>query len=485
MNWTIYSAHQALKERKITSEELTRFYLKRIEKIDSKINAFITVCSEKALEQAKEADRRWAKGKPRSLLDGIPCAIKDNISTKDIRTTAASQMLDDYVPPFNATVVEGLRSAGAVILGKTNLDEFAMGSSTENSAYGPTRNPWDLERVPGGSSGGSAAAVAANLCVFALGSDTGGSIRQPASFCGVYGLKPTYGRVSRYGLLAMASSLDQIGPITKTVADAQAVMAVIEGNDPLDATSQQVPADSSLTTRIENLRIGVPKEFFEKGLEGEVRQVIQKMINRLKKRVKSIEEVSLPQFKYALAAYYVIMPVEVASDLARYDGIKYGFSVLKEKGKNWSSLLEVYRKSRAGFGPEARRRIMLGTYVSSAGYYEAYYKQAQKVRDLVKEDFARVFEKVDLLVGPVSPTVAFKIGEKTAEPLQMYLADIYTVPVNPAGLPAASVPAGFAHGLPVGLQIIGPRWSEKTIYLLSQIAEETAEIKGRFPQLEK
>jgi len=468
---TLKETAEKLAEDEITSTELTRAYLTRIKKLDSKIRAYLTVTEDLALKQAHQSDQRRQSKKILSKIDGIPIAVKDLFCTRGVRTTAASKILNDFIPPFESTPTAKLWQAGAVLLGKTNLDEFAMGSSTENSAYQTTHNPWDLTRVPGGSSGGSAAAVAADLAVAALGTDTGGSIRQPASLCGIVGLKPTYGRISRYGVIAMASSLDQVGPMTKTVEDNAILLEILAGKDRLDSTSTDLPVpqySKKLTGNLKNLKIGVPEEFFGQGLEAGVKKQIDLAIEKLADLGAKIIKINLPKIKYALAIYYIIMPAEVSSNLARYDGVRYGYSKLKSQITNHKSqeisLEELYSQSRAeGFGAEAKRRIMLGSYVLSSGYYDAYYKKAQQARFLVKKDFDQAFEKVDLIVGPVSPTAAFKIGEKIADPLQMYLSDIYTVPVNPAGLPAASVPAGFSDGLPVGLQIIGPTWSEEKI----------------------
>lgn len=461
MKMTIALAAKKLHQRKLSSVELTRECLKKIEK--SLLNAFITVDSEGALEAAKEADKVLGTGQNVQLLTGIPLSIKDVISTAGLRTTAASKILDNYIPPFNATVIKKLKAQKAVILGKTNCDEFAMGSSTENSAFGPTLNPIDKTRVPGGSSGGSAVAVAGDLCLGSLGSDTGGSIRQPASFCGIVGFKPTYGRVSRFGLLAMASSLDQIGPLTKTAADAKTLFEAIAGYDKLDATS--IKTELPHTKKVSELTIGLPKEYFESdGLDKGVRESVEEGIETLKKLGCKVKNVSLSTSPYALAIYYIIMPVEVSSNLARYDGIKYGMSTIN-KAKD---LLEVYIQTRSSyFEAEAKRRIILGTYASSAGYYEAYYGQAEGARALLAQDFNRVFKEVDVIVGPTSPTVAFKLGEKTEDPLSMYLSDIYTVPVNLAGLPSISIPIEPARGLPVGMQLTGPRNSDLTILELA------------------
>jgi len=398
-------------------------------------------------------------------------AVKDNILVENVRCTAGSKILENYIAPYDATVIKKLKSQGAVILGKTNLDEFAMGSSTENSGFFPTKNPHDLTRVPGGSSGGSAATIAANLSVFALGSDTGGSIRQPASFCGVAGLKPTYGAISRYGLIAFASSLDQIGPLTKTVEDCRIVFEAISGKDEMDSTSLNLKfknQNSKPQFKIQNIKIGVPKEYFIKGMNVEVEKIIKKAVKKIENLGAKIEEISLPHAEYALPCYYIIAPSEASANLARFDGIKYGYSQKAAK-----DLMEVYLQSREkGFGAEVRRRIMLGTYALSAGYYEAYYKRAQKVRTLIKEDFQEAFEKVDLILTPVSPSVAFKLGEKISDPLTMYLSDIFTIAVNLAGLPALSLPCGKVNNLPVGLQIIGNKFQEHEILKVGEIFEK-------------
>lgn len=459
---TIKFIKKGLEKKEFSADELFNDYINKIKKENSKLNAYLSVFEKKNNE--KESD---------GLLAGIPCAVKDNILIEDTICTAASKILKNYVSAYDATVIKKLKQAGAVFLGKTNLDEFAMGSSTENSAFGPTKNPYDLNRVPGGSSGGSAAAVAADLAVFALGSDTGGSIRQPASFCGVVGLKPTYGRVSRYGLIAMASSLDQIGPITKSVYDSALILNIIAGKDEKDSTSisKNIPDyTKKIMDPIKNLKIGIPKEYFSQGLDSKIKNIITKTIEKLEKLGAKIIEISLPHTEYALAVYYIIMPSEVSSNLARFDGIKYGYSMAKRK--DIKNLMEVYLKSRGeGFGEETRRRIMLGTYSLSAGYYDAYYKKAQQVRTLIKNDFAAAFKKVDVIAGPTTPTAAFKLGEKTKDPLTMYMSDIYTVPVNLSGNPAISVPCGWVNQakdekqtkLPVGIQLIGNHFDEETI----------------------
>lgn len=482
---TIKETINSFKKKEFSSEELRLEFLKLIKKENLKLNVYLEVFKEGVTRlgvphSAQMTIEHYGGKEGQDPLRGVPCAIKDNILIENTRCTAGSKILENYISAYDATVIKKLREAGAVFLGKTNLDEFAMGSSTENSAFGPTKNPNDLTRVPGGSSGGSAAAVAAGLTVFALGSDTGGSIRLPASFCGVVGLKPTYGLVSRYGLMAMASSLDQIGPITKNVYDAASVLNIIAGQDKLDSTtvptaipqprrtsgaepstSKEVPDYTyGIDGSIKNLKIGVPKEYFGEGLDDEVESVTRKAISKLQNLGAEIIDISLPHSEYALAAYYIIMPCEVSANLARYDGIKYGFS----KTNKVKNLLDVYLESRGeGFGEEARRRIMLGTYALSTGYYEAYYLKAQKVRTLVKKDFDEAFKKVDVIVGPTSPTVAFKLGEKTDNPLAMYLGDVYTVAINLAGVPAMSIPCGMAEDLPVGLQLIGKHFDEAAI----------------------
>jgi len=460
---TITKAHQGLKKKQFSALELCKAYLDKIEE-GKEVHAFLTVNESLALSQAKKIDDLIAVGSEMPVLAGLPCAVKDNILVENVRCTAGSKILGNYIAPYSATVVEKLKSQGAVILGKTNMDEFAMGSSTENSGFGATRNPHDLTRVPGGSSGGSAAAVATDECLYALGSDTGGSVRQPASFCGVVGLKPTYGAVSRYGLIAFASSLDQIGPITKTVEDAKIVFEAISGKDELDSTSVSPKIGIQ---KLKNVRIGVPKEYFVKGMDKEIEKMIRAAIKKYTDKGAKVIEVSLPHTEYALPAYYIINPSEASANLARYDGIKYGFSK-KEK-----SLIDVYLQSRGqGFGAEVRRRIMLGTYALSSGYYEAYYLRAQKVRTKIKEDFDKAFSKVDVIVTPTSPTTAFKIGEKTSDPLTMYLSDIYTVSINLAGLPAISLPCGRIGKLPVGMQIIGKAFQENIIFKVAQLYED-------------
>ncbi len=441
----------------------------------------MTVTREQALEQARKADKSISEGKV-GPLTGIPVLFKDNMCTNGILTTCSSKMLHNFVPPYNATVVDKLSGAGTVMIGKANMDEFAMGSSTENSALFVTHNPWDLERVPGGSSGGSASAVAADETLFALGSDTGGSIRQPAALCGVTGLKPTYGRVSRYGLVAFASSLDQIGPLTKDARDCALVMNAISGHDRRDSTSvlEDVPDFTAcLTGDVKGLRLGVPKEYFVEGMESGVETAVRAAVRELENMGAVIEEVSLPHTGYSLAVYYIIAPSEASANLARYDGVKYGYS-----HRDSESMWDQMQKTRQyGFGPEVKRRIMLGTYALSSGYYDAYYLKAQKVRTIIRHEFDEVFKKVDALVTPTSPTVSFKIGEKTDNPLQMYLSDVCTLPINIAGVPAISIPAGFSRGLPVGMQLIGKPFAEETLLNISHAYQQVTDWHRQKPSL--
>jgi aspartyl-tRNA(Asn)/glutamyl-tRNA(Gln) amidotransferase subunit A len=467
----IKELHEKLIKREITSVELAEQYFNIIEKKDSEIGAYLTLTKELAIEQAKMVDEKISKGEKIELLEGIPCAIKDNICVDGVRLTAGSKILDNYIAPYDATVIAKLKERGVVILGKTNMDEFAMGSSTETSAYQKTKNPIDLERVPGGSSGGSVAAVAAGEAVWSLGTDTGGSIRQPASFCGVVGLKPTYGRVSRYGAIAMASSLDQIGPIATTTEDVAIILSAISGEDPKDATSAQ-SADKKyedyLTGDIKGKTIGIPKEYVE-SLSGEIKEIFEKSLEKFKKLGAKIETINLPHSQYALPTYYIIMTSEVSSNLAKFDGIKYGLRADDGKDdKNTQAveisknLLETYLDTRKiGFGDEVKRRIMLGTYALSAGYYDAYYLKAQKVRALIKKDFQEAFSKVDFIYSPTTPEIAFKFGEKSEDPLKMYLSDIYTVTANLAGVPAISFPIGFSKKMPVGGQLMGKWFDEE------------------------
>jgi aspartyl-tRNA(Asn)/glutamyl-tRNA(Gln) amidotransferase subunit A len=466
---TIKQAHEGLKNGDFTSVDLTKAYLKNIKEKDKEINAFLHVDENFALAQAEEADKKIATGNF-GLLCGIPCAIKDAIMVEGQKCTAGSKMLENYVAPYNATAVKKLFDVGAVILGKTNTDEFTMGSSTENSAFGVTKNPHDITRVAGGSSGGSAAAVAANMACYTLGTDTGGSIRQPASFCGVAGLCPTYGAVSRYGLIAHASSLDQIGPFAKNAEDTRIIFEAIAGKDTMDATSVEYNIQENLES-LKGLKIGVPKEYFSKGIDPEVEKIIRNVIKKAEDAGAEIIDISLPSSEFALACYYVIDPSEISANLARFDGIRYGLS---EPAEN---LLDVYLKSRGkGLGAEVKRRIMLGTYCLSSGYYDAYYKKAQEVRELIRQDFAKAFEKVDLLFCPVSPFPAFKIGEKADDPMSMYLADIYTIPMKLAGLPGISVPVACLpvgrEKLPVGLQIIGNHFQENKILSIATEIEK-------------
>src|SRR3989344_2513069 len=455
---TITQAHEGLKNKKFSSRELTQAFLDKIKKTDGELGAFLTVTENLAIRQADEADKKIAKGGDFPILAGIPSSIKDSIMVKGEIATSASKILENYVAPYDATVIEKLKENGAVIVGKNNTDEFTMGVSTENSAFKVTKNPHDLTRVAGGSSGGPAAAVAASESCYALGSDTGGSIRLPASFCGVVGLNPTYGSVSRYGAIAMASSLDQIGPIAKNVEDAKTIFEAISGKDSLDATSVDYHFTES-KVGLRGLRIGVPKEYFGGGIDPEVEKIIKNAIEKAKSQGAQIFDISLPTTEYAVACYYIIVPSEVSSNLARYDGIRYGLS--KQDAQD---LLDVYLKSRGeGFGAEPKRRILIGTYSLSSGYYDAYYKKAQAVRDLIRQDFNDAFKKVDVIFSPVSPIPAFKIGEKVNDPLSMYLMDIYTCPVKLAGVPALSLPAGRIGNLPVGLQIIGNHFEEGKI----------------------
>lgn len=471
---TIKQAHQGLVKKEFSATELCQAAFKKIKEEDQEISAFLTLSKNQALEQAQQVDDWIGAGRDIPLLAGIPIAVKDNILVKDIKCTAGSKILEDYIAPYDATVIRKLKKEQAIILGKTNLDEFAMGGSTENSAFGLTKNPHDLERVPGGSSGGSAAATASNMGLASLGSDTGGSVRQPASFCGVVGLKPTYGAVSRYGLIAMASSLDQIGPITKTVEDARILFDVISGKDQLDSTSlDRNRLKKTAFDSLSDLVIGIPKEYFGEGLDKEVEQVIKNAIKKIEDRGAAIKEISLPHSEYALSTYYIIVPSEVSANLARYDGIKYGEV---EPAEN---LKELYLKTRGKkLGEEVRRRIMLGTYALSSGYYQAYYKRAQKVRTLIKDDFEQAFEEVDLILSPTTPTPAFKIGEKIEDPLAIYLFDVYTVSVNLAALPAISIPiekipaeSKAIDGLPVGLQLIGNSLADYEVLESAQLIE--------------
>ncbi len=481
-NKTAHELHRLLTNRKISSVELTEAVLARVDKVENQVQAYVTVTKEEALKQARSADERIKKNEKTTPLTGIPIAVKDNMCTRGILTTCSSKILANYIPPYDATVVSKIKDAGAVILGKTNMDEFAMGSSTENSGMHPTHNPWDIGTVPGGSSGGSAAAVSAGEAVLATGSDTGGSIRQPAAFCGVVGLKPTYGRVSRYGLVAFASSLDQIGPLTKDVTDAAILMNVIAGHDSKDSTSVDLPAPDfrkSLVDDVKKLRIGWIKELLGKGTEKEIKQSVQNAMKKFEELGAELIEVSLPTFEYAVATYYLIAPAEASSNLARYDAVKYG-----HRSRESKDLLSMYYNTRReGFGSEVKRRIMLGTYALSAGYYDAYYLKALKVRTLIKKDFDKAFGKCDVLISPTSPTAAFKIGEKAADPLSMYLSDIATIPVNLAGLPAISIPCGMSRGLPIGLQIIGKAFAEEIVLRAAFTYEQNTDWHKQKPPL--
>ena len=482
-NRTIHELHDMLKKGETTATAVTESVMGRINAVDGKVKAYITVTEDVARMQAQEADRRIKAGDISSPLLGIPIAVKDNMCTDGIRTTCASKILGNFVPPYDATVVGKLKQAGAVLCGKPNMDEFAMGSSTENSGFFITKNPWDLERIPGGSSGGSAAATAADECIGSLGSDTGGSIRQPAACCGVVGLKPTYGRVSRYGLVAFASSLDQIGPITKDVTDTALLMNVISGHDPKDSTSADIPVPDFtrvLVKDVKGMKIGIPKEYFIEGMDPEVDKAVRDAVKTLEGLGATIREVTLPHTGYAIATYYILATSEASSNLARYDGVKYGF-----RAQGAKDLLDMYMKSRSqGFGPEVKRRIMLGTYALSAGYYDAYYKKGQQARTLIKRDFDEAFKQVDVIATPTAPTAAFKIGEKSADPLQMYLSDIFTISVNLAGIPGISIPCGFTrNNLPIGLQLLGRHFDEESVLHAAFAYEQATEWHKKRPKL--
>ncbi len=481
---SIRELHHQLISKERSAQEIAQAALNRIAALEPKLHSFLCVTAEHALAQAKTVDAQIAAGEEIGLLAGIPIGIKDNMCTKGIPTTCASKMLADFVPPYESTVTQKLAQAGAITVGKTNLDEFAMGSSTENSAYQVTANPWDITRVPGGSSGGSAAAVAADECTVALGSDTGGSIRLPASFCGVVGMKPTYGLVSRFGLVAFGSSLDQIGPFGRSVEDTAILLNAIAGYDPKDSTSLKVDIPDytqSLKPDLKNLKIGIIKETFGDGLDPIIAETVNRAIEQLKQLGAEVQEISCPRFRYGLPSYYIIAPSEVSANLARYDGVKYGF-----RTPDPENLLSMYKETRAeGFGAEVKRRIMVGTYTLSAGYYDAYYLKAQKVRTLIKQDFEKAFEQVDVLVSPTAPTTAFKAGEKNADPLSMYLTDLMTIPVNLAGLPGISVPCGFDEGgLPIGLQLISNVLREDLLFQVAYAYEQATEWKTKLPQLD-
>jgi len=473
---------ERFRRREVTPTEAALAYLDRIDAVDGEVRAFLMVTREQALAQAAASDARFHAGQPRGPLDGVPIALKDLFCTRGIRTTSGSKILERFIPPYDATVVARLGEAGAVVLGKLNMDEFAMGSSTEHSGFFTTRNPWDVDRVPGGSSGGASAAVAAGMAAASLGTDTGGSIRQPAAFCGTVGFKPTYGRVSRYGVIAFASSLDQVGPFGRTVEDVALMLQVIAGADPMDSTAVATPVPdyrAELGRGVEGLRIGIPSEYFIDGMSPEVESAVRAAIATLERLGARTEPVSLPHTEYGLAAYYVIAPAEASSNLARYDGVKYGL-----RAPGGKDLIEMYAKTRAaGFGDEVKRRIMLGTYALSAGYYDAYYGRALKVRTLVRRDFQEAFERVNLIAAPTTPGVAFKLGEK-ADPLSMYLNDVLTIPVNLAGLPGISVPAGFTGGgLPIGLQLIGRAFDEATVLRAAHAYERATDWHTRRPKL--
>jgi len=478
---TIHELHDLLVKKEVTSREATESHYRRIRELDGKIGAYLLLTEEEAYRQADQVDHKIARGKEIDDLAGIPLGLKDILCTKGVRTTCGSKILGNYVPFYDGTVVRKLKEREAIFLGKLNMDEFAMGSSTENSGFQVTHNPWSLDRVPGGSSGGSAAAVAADLCIAALGTDTGGSIRQPVACCGVVGLKPTYGRVSRYGLVAFASSLDQIGPITKDVEDCAILMNGISGYDPFDSTSVNVEVPDYkrfLVKDVKGIRIGVPNEYFIEGIDPDVERAVTQGIDHFKKWGAEVKKVSLPYTEYAVAVYYIIATAEASSNLARYDGVKYGF-----RSKGYRDLMEMYSQTRAeGFGQEVKRRIILGTYVLSAGYYEAYYRKASQVRTLMRKDFEDAFRQVDVIMAPTAPTPAFRIGEKTEDPLQMYLSDIFTIPVNLAGIPAISIPCGSSReNLPIGLQIMGKHFDEGTLLRVAYAFEQSTDFHLKKP----
>lgn len=480
---TILQAKEDLRQKKYSAVELTEAVYQRIDKVEHKVQAYVHLTRNMAIEQAQEADQKIAAGEDAHLL-GIPIALKDLICIQNTRTTCSSKILDQFVAPYDATVVSQIKKAGAVILGKTNMDEFAMGSSTENAWRHPTMNPWDLERVPGGSSGGSAAAVAAHECLAALGSDTGGSIRQPANFCGVTGLKPTYGRVSRFGLVAFASSLDQIGPITKTVADSALLMNVISGKDPRDSTSADIKRPDFMKVLgrdVSGLKMGIPKEYFTSGIDSEVEESLEEAINTFKSLGIKKVEISLPHLQYAVATYYIIACAEASTNLSRYDGVKYGY-----RSKKTDNLLEMYTNTREeGFGEEVKRRIMLGTFVLSSGYYDAYYLKGQKVRTLIKQDFENAFSQCDVIIAPNAPMTAFKLKERISDPLKMYLSDIYTISANLAGIPGISIPCGMSKtsGMPIGLQLMGKHFDEENIIVAGHRFQQNTDHHLQQPSL--
>jgi aspartyl-tRNA(Asn)/glutamyl-tRNA(Gln) amidotransferase subunit A len=471
-----WELRELILNREISVTELLASVLDRVDRVEERVNSYLTLTGDEAEAASERVNLALEKGEDPGKTAGVPMAVKDVFCTRGVRTTCASRILENYVPVYDATVVAALRREGLVMIGKANMDEFAMGSSTENSAFGPTRNPWDLARVPGGSSGGSAAAVAAGEAVWALGSDTGGSIRQPASFCGLVGLKPTYGLVSRYGLVAFASSLDQVGPITRDVRDCALLLSLIAGHDTLDSTSLEMDVPdylAALDGDIRGLKVGVPRELMQEGLTPGVKEAMQKSLKILTELGAQVEEATLPNLDYALSAYYIIAPAEASSNLARFDGVRYGLRV-----EGTEDIMEMYGRSRAaGFGPEVKRRIMLGTYALSAGYYDAYYGQAQKIRTLIVKDFQTAFEKYDVLVSPTSPTPAFGLGEKLEDPLAMYLSDVCTIPVNLAGIPALSIPCGLEDGLPIGLQIMGKVLGEATLLRVARAMEQALDFR--------
>jgi len=481
-NLTVHELHNKLVKKEVSSVELTKSVLARVEELEKSVHSYVTLTTEDALAQAQRVDEKIAAGEAIRPLEGIPVAIKDNMCTKGITTTCSSKILHNFKPPYSATVVNKLAEQGMVMIGKTNMDEFAMGSSCETSYFGPTRNPWNLEAVPGGSSGGSAASVACGEAIYSLGSDTGGSIRQPASFCGVVGLKPTYGLVSRYGLVAFASSLDQIGPFTKDVTDNALVMNAIAGHDALDSTSLNYqPEDytKALVNDVKGLKIGIPKEYYGEGVEPAVRESVMNGIKLLESLGAHCEEVSLPNTQHALSVYYIIAPCEASSNLARYDGIRYGF-----RAEDAADLIDNYKKSRSqGFGEEVKRRIMLGTYALSSGYYDAYYLKAQKVRTLIKNEFEEIFKKFDVLITPTAPTPPFKLGAKTGDPLSMYMSDICTIPINIAGIPGLSLPCGYTQEGPIGMQIIGKSLDEATLLRVAYTFEQNTDFHKQRPNL--
>jgi aspartyl-tRNA(Asn)/glutamyl-tRNA(Gln) amidotransferase subunit A len=478
---SIPEAKALLRKGQVSSYELAQDHIKYVHKIEDKIKAFVTITEETALAQSKNADK-YVKETSSMDLTGIPMQVKDNMCTNGILTTCSSRMLETFVPPYSATVVHRLKESGAVMIGKGNMDEFAMGSSTENSAFFPTQNPWDITKVPGGSSGGPAAAVAAGTCVYALGSDTGGSIRQPAALCGIVGMKPTYGRVSRYGLVAFGSSLDQIGPMTRDVTDCSIVLNTIAGHDPQDSTSIPSPITdytAALTGVVKGIKIGIPKEYYGQGIDPEVQAAILKALGVLEQQGAIIEEMSLPHTDYALAVYYILAPSEASTNLARYDGVKYGFSA-NNTSTMWDAMEQTKQK---GFGPEVKRRIMLGTYALSAGYYDACYLKAQKIRSLIGREFQEAFKRYDVIITPTSPTPAFDLGEKMQDPYQMYLSDRCTIPANIAGIPAISIPAGFANKLPIGMQIMGKYMDDQTVLQVAHAYEQSTNWHKKRPKL--